>query len=76
MNFTPYAQFAGLQANSSLHHQFTTAKFAQNITTTNGQVSIFFLLRNLTKVKEVHFCEKHSVLFKKKKFKTNIINFS
>lgn len=38
MNFSPFTQFAGLQTNSSLH-QFTTAKFAQNITTANGQVS-------------------------------------
>lgn len=38
MNFSPFTtQFAGLPANSSLH-QFTTAKFAQNISTSNGQV--------------------------------------
>lgn len=38
MNFSPFTtQFAGLPANSSLH-QFTTAKFAQNLTTSNGQV--------------------------------------
>lgn len=39
MNFSPFTtQFTGLPANSSLH-QFTTAKFAQNLTTSNGQVS-------------------------------------
>ncbi|XP_031638545.1 transcription factor E4F1-like isoform X2 [Contarinia nasturtii] len=38
MNFSPFTtQFAGLPANSSLH-QFTTAKFAQNLTASNGQV--------------------------------------
>lgn len=39
MNFSPFTtQFGGLQANTSLH-QFTTAKFAQNLTTSNGQVN-------------------------------------
>lgn len=39
MNFSPFTtQFTGLPANSSLA-QFTTAKFAQNLTTSNGQVS-------------------------------------
>lgn len=38
MNFSPFTtQFTGLPANSSLH-QFTTAKFAQNLSTSNGQV--------------------------------------
>lgn len=38
MNFSPFTtQFTSLPTNSSLH-QFTTAKFAQNLTTSNGQV--------------------------------------
>lgn len=38
MNFSPFTtQFTSLPANSSLH-QFTTAKFAQNLSTSNGQV--------------------------------------
>lgn len=44
MNFSPFTQFAGIPSNTSLH-QFTAAKFAQNITTADGQVSelnIFF----------------------------------
>lgn len=38
MNFSPFTtQFTSLPSNSSLH-QFTTAKFAQNLTASNGQV--------------------------------------
>lgn len=47
MNFSPFTtQFTGLPANSSLH-QFTTAKFAQNLTTSNGQVSFVWIARSL-----------------------------
>lgn len=50
MNFSPFTtQFTGLPANSSLH-QFTTAKFAQNLTTSNGQVNVF-----ISCVKQQHF---------------------
>ncbi|KAJ6633226.1 Gastrula zinc finger protein XlCGF9.1, partial [Pseudolycoriella hygida] len=36
MNFTPFTQFTGIPTNTL--HQFTAAKFAQNITTADGQV--------------------------------------
>lgn len=44
MNFSPFTtQFTGFPTNSTLH-QFTTAKFAQNLTTSNGQVSTLELI--------------------------------
>lgn len=40
MNFSPFTtQFAGIPANAV--NQFATSKFAQNITTANGQVNKF-----------------------------------
>lgn len=44
MNFSPFTQFSGLQSSSSLH-QFTTAKFAQNLSASNGQVGNMFFLK-------------------------------
>lgn len=46
MNFSPFTQFSGLQSSSSLH-QFTTAKFAQNLSASNGQVGNMFFFKEI-----------------------------